>query len=148
MAIFSFSLLPKIFKSRRSRLRLVFLLKIVYNLVWTSHPLVLKRGEVNFDYLPQREESEKLEKGDGSMVLGQVVLKVYVYVCVWAGRELGDWHFSYLLFSEFIIFTYRNYITLCKTVLCIWRETIFFCHHNFKKKGHSKLSKNEPENIP
>ena len=24
---------------------------------------------------------------------------------------------------------------------------IFFCHHNFMKKGHSKLSKNEPENI-
>ena len=22
-----------------------------------------------------------------------------------------------------------------------------FCHHNFMKKGHSKLSKNEPENI-
>ena len=25
-------------------------------------PLVLKRGEVNFDYLPRREESEKLQK--------------------------------------------------------------------------------------
>ena len=24
----------------------------------------------------------------------------------------------------------------------------FFCHHNFMKKGHSKLSKNETENIP
>ena len=23
-----------------------------------------------------------------------------------------------------------------------------FCHHNFMKKGHSKLSENEPENIP
>ena len=23
---------------------------------------------------------------------------------------------------------------------------IFFCHHNFMKKGHFKLSKNEPEN--
>ena len=27
-------------------------------------------------------------------------------------------------------------------------EKLFFCHHNFMKKGHSKLSKNEPENIP
>ena len=24
----------------------------------------------------------------------------------------------------------------------------FFCHHNFMKKGDSKLSKNELENIP
>ena len=24
----------------------------------------------------------------------------------------------------------------------------FFCQHNFMKKGLSKLSKNEPENIP
>ena len=24
----------------------------------------------------------------------------------------------------------------------------FYCHHNFMKKRHSKLSKNEPENIP
>ena len=27
------------------------------------------------------------------------------------------------------------------------KKTIFFCHHNFMKKGHSKLSKNEPVNI-
>ena len=59
----------------------------------------------------------------------------------------GDWHFSYLIFSRFIIFTFRNYFTLCKIVLCIWRN-IFFCHHNFLKKGRSKLSKNELENIP
>ena len=111
-------------------------------------PIVLKREKINFDYLSRREESEKLEKGGGSMVQRQVLLKVCVYVCVWVGKEVRDWHFSYLLFLRFIIFTYRNYITLCKTVLCIWRETIFFCHHNFMKKGHSKLSKNEPENIP
>ena len=29
-----------------------------------------------------------------------------------------------------------------------FEEKLFFCHHNFMKKGHSKLSKNEPENIP
>ena len=78
----------------------------------------------------------KIKKGGGSMVQGQVLLK-------W-----GDWHFSYLIFSRFIIFTFRNYFTLCKIVLCIWRKTIFFCHHNFLKKDHSKLSKTEPENIP
>ena len=60
----------------------------------------------------------------------------------------GGWNFSYLIFSRFIIFTFRNYFTLCKIVLCIWRKIIFFCHHNFMNKGYSKLSKNEPENIP
>ena len=137
MSIFSYSLLPKIFKLKRSSLRLVFLIKIVYNIVRTPSPF-LKRGEVNFDYLPWSGESEKLEKRDGSIEHGQVLLK----------KAWGGWHFSYLIFSRFIIFTFRNYFTLCKIVLCIWRKIIFFCHHNFMKKGHSKLSKNEPENIP
>ena len=39
-------------------------------------------------------------------------------------------------------------LPFCKIVSCIWRKNIFFCHHNFMKKCHSKLSKNEPENIP
>ena len=49
---------------------------------------------------------------------------------------------------KIIIFTFRNYFTPSKIVSWIWKEINFFCHHNFKKKGHSKLSKNEPENIP
>ena len=40
------------------------------------NPLFLKKGEVNFDYLPQRRGSEKVKKGGGSMVQGQVFLKV------------------------------------------------------------------------
>ena len=35
-----------------------------------------------------------------------------------------------------------------KIVSCIWRILFFFSHHNFMKKVHSQLSKNEPENIP
>ena len=27
-------------------------------------------------------------------------------------------------------------------------KKFFFCHHHFMKKGHCKLSKYEPENIP
>ena len=80
----------------------------------------------------------KIKKRGGSLVQRQVFLK---------GGE-GVWHFSYLIFSRFIIFTFRNYFTLYRIVLCIWRKIIFFCHHNFMKKGHSKLSKNEPENVP
>ena len=106
IAIFSYSLLPKIFRFRRSSLRLVFLIKIVYNIVWTPPAPFSKQGEVNFDCLPGRGESEKLEKGGGSMVQWQVLLSV----CVWG----GDWHVSYLSFSRFIICTYRNYIILCK----------------------------------
>ena len=64
------------------------------------------------------------------------------------GEGVEGLHFSYLFFSRFIISTFRNYFTLCKIVLRIWRKTSFFCQHNFIKKGHSKLSNNEPENIP
>ena len=40
-------------------------------------------------------------------------------------------------------------ITLPFAKLCYaFEEKKIFCHHNFMKKGHSKLSKNEPENIP
>ena len=28
------------------------------------------------------------------------------------------------------------------------KKNYFFCHHNFMKKGQSKLTKNEPENVP
>ena len=85
MAIFSYSLLPRIFKFRRSSLRLVFLITIVYNIVRIPPPPPKYKagGGVNFDYLPRRRgESEKLEKGSVSMVQGQVLLKV----CVWAER--------------------------------------------------------------
>ena len=60
----------------------------------------------------------------------------------------GDWHFSNLIFSSFIIFIFRNYFTLSKIVLCIWRKIIFSCYHNFEKKVHPKLPKNKPEKIP
>ena len=70
---------------------------------------------------------------------------------IWKSRKRGvgggGWHFSYLIFSRFIIFTFRNYFTHSKIVLCIWRKIIFSYHRNFMKKGHSKLSRNESENI-
>ena len=54
----------------------------------------------------------------------------------------------YIFSSRFIILKYGNYLTLYKIILCIGRKIIFFCHHNFMKKRHSELFKNEPENIP
>ena len=38
-------------------------------------PFFLKGGGVNFNYLPRRGDSEKLKKGCGSMVQGEVFLK-------------------------------------------------------------------------
>ena len=56
----------------------------------------------------------------------------------------SSWHFSYLIFSWFINFTFRNYFSLCKIVLCIWRKIIF----SATIKCHSKVFKNEPEKMP
>ena len=55
------------------------------------------------------------------MVQGQVFLK---------GR---GWHFSYIVFSSFIIFTFKNYFTLCKIMLSFEEKlflsaTIIFCN--------------------
>ena len=60
---------------------------------------------INTNYkflLPPSEarESENIKKRGGSMVQGQVFLK-----------EGESWHFIYLIFSRFIIFTLRNYFT-------------------------------------
>ena len=93
-------------------------------------PFFLKGREVNFDCLPRKGEYERIQKGGGSMGQGQIFLKE------------GGWHFSYLIFSRFIIFTFRNYFTLCKIVLCIWRKT--FSPTIIYEKGHSKY---EEENI-
>ena len=55
---------------------ITILLIICDSIVWTPPPYIFKRGqEVNFNYLLQRGESEKLKKKGGSMVQGQVFLK-------------------------------------------------------------------------
>ena len=96
----------------------------------------LQEGRSKF-WLPSMEEGIwKINKSGWKYGAGAVLLK------------RREWHFSNLIFSRFIIFTFRNYFTLCKIVLCIWRKITFFCHHNFMQNGHSKLSKNEPGNIP
>ena len=59
------------------------------------------------------------------MVQGQVLLKE---------RGRGGWQFSYLTFSRLIIFTFGNYFTIYKILLCI-RKITFFCHHNFYEKN-------------
>ena len=63
----------------------------------------------------------------------------------WGVQGGGVWHFCCLIFSRFIIFTFRNY-SLENCVMHL--KNYFFCHHNFMKKVILKLYQNEPENIP
>ena len=120
-------------------------IEAIFQNVSNFDPCPPLKGEVSFDYLPRSPREgggqiwEFLKRG-WKYGAGAGLLKK-------AGEGRG-WHFSYLCFSRFIIFTFRNYFTLYKIGLCIWRKIIFFCYHNFMKKGHSKLSTNEPENIP
>ena len=112
------------------------------------HPL-FKRGRGSKFWLPPLEGgSEKLKKGGGSMVQGQVFL-----------RE-GGWHCSYLMLSRFVIFAFRNYFTLYKIVLWICRLFwlfILFCYCVIVffpatiilwRKIILSCLKKEPENTP
>ena len=61
---------------------------------------------------------------------------------------MGRGNFPIWFFQD-LSFLYLE-ITLPFAKLCYAFEEkkIFFCHYDFWKKSHSKLSKNEPENIP
>ena len=82
----------------------------------------------------EREGIKKIKKREWKYGAGADLLKR-------RGRGLALMLFD---FFRVIIFTFWNYFTLCKIVLYIWRKFIFFCQHNFIKKSHSKLSKNDP----
>ena len=85
----------------------VMLTKIKSN-IYALHnldlPPLFKGGRLILITSPGRGgDSEKLKKGGGSMVQGQVFLKG------------GDWYF-YLIFSRFIIFKSRNYFILSSKI--------------------------------
>ena len=71
------------------------------------------------------------------MVQGQLLLK-------------GGGGLVLFLFNFFNVFSFLHLeITLPFAKLCyVFEKNNFFCNHNFMKKGHSKLSKNELENTP
>ena len=98
--------------------------KVMPNIARRPPPDFLKEGDRNFRLPPQRWGIWKIKRRGGSMVLVQVFLKKK------GGGGGGGWHFSYLIFLRFIILTFRNYFTLCKIALCIFRKIIFFYHHN------------------
>ena len=89
-----------------------------------SHPLLgVKRGRSTF-WLP-------LPDGRGSWKIKKE-WKYGAGVGLWWGGGVG--FFRILFFSRFIIFTFRNYFTLCKIVLCIWRKLFFSATINLEKK--------------
>ena len=50
----------------------------------------------------------------------------------------------YLMFSRFLIFTFRNYSTLCKWCYTFEEKYFFSATITLRKKSYSKLSKQEP----
>ena len=53
---------------------------------------------------------------------------------------VGDFLKVCHFYIQKLLFPWQNCVTYLKT-------NYFFCHHTLMKKGHSKLSKNETENI-
>ena len=62
------------------------------------------------------------------------------------GQVLLKWGLALflLIFSRFIIFTFRNYLLQN----CVMHLDFFFMSPEFSEKIHFKWSENEPENIP
>ena len=58
-------------------------------------------------------------------------------------QGLSFLHFYFTLYK--IVMHLQVILIICIILLLL---LFFSCHHNFMKKGNSKLSKNEPENIP
>ena len=79
----------------------------------------------------------KIKEGGGSMVQGKVFLK---------GGEAGASTFPIWLYQGLSFLHLEITLPLESCVMHL-KKNYFFCHHNFMKKIHPKLTKNEPENI-
>ena len=82
----------------------------------------------------RRESKFCLPPSDGGRE-SEKLKKEWKYIVQWQ-VFLGGWHFFYLTFSRFIIFTLRQNCVMHLKIFC------------YRKKVHSKLCKNEAENIP
>ena len=116
--IFTISLILLLHQKVMQYQKYVIKQKWWFYIVWTPIP-PFKKGGINFNHLPWRGGGERICKTKKG------------------GGSMVQGQAS--IFSMFIIFIFRNYLI---------EDIIFFCQHNFMKKDHSKLSKNEPENIP
>ena len=84
-------------------------------------------------------KSKKLKKGSG-----------WKYGAGAGVFERGDWHFPYLIFSRFIIFTFRNYfLPFAKLCYAFAKKNYFFLPPEFYVIPKFILYvKNKPKNIP
>ena len=80
-----------------------------------SPPLFSKGGGSKFWLPPTEGGIWKIKEGGGNMVQGQVFLKAEGRPTLFLSNFFEVYHFAF-----------RNYFTLCKIVLRIWREIIFF----------------------
>ena len=99
-----------------------------------THLSLFKGGGGDFDYLPQRGDLKikkrgwKYGAGAGPLKRGRLTL------------------FLFNFFKVYYVYIYKLLYPLQNCVMHL-KKNYFFCNHNFMKKGHSKLSKNDPENI-
>ena len=103
----------------------------------SSEPPFLKGG-VNFKYLPWRGGGGiwKNKKWGGNMVLGQVFLKGGLALSLFTFFEgLSSLHLEINFPFAKLCYAFEEKLFFSVTII-LW------------KIGHSKLSKNEPENIP
>ena len=56
--------------------------------------------------------------------------------------------FLFNFFKVYHFYIQKLLYALQNCVMHLKKKNFFFCRPNFMKKGHSKLFKNEPENIP
>ena len=96
----------------------IYMLCIIQNPPFPP-PAFFKGGRVNFNYLPHGG--------------GKILKREWKWAGVFKG-DSGGWHLPYSIFSRFIIFTFndiiftcRNYFTLCFAKLCYaFEEKLFF----------------------
>ena len=112
---------------------------------WLNRKFSIEMVKVSFQnknwagYKCLVRKSEKMSLLKNFSKIWDVEFQKWHFLCSYVPEfhiyvSIHGWLFSYLIFSRFIIFTFRDYFTLlCKIVLCIWRKN-FFCHHNFMKK--------------
>ena len=109
------------------------------NIIPYFEPPTFLKGGVNLNYLPQ-------ELGGG----GCEKLKKGVLYGAGAGllKREGDWHISHLFFFLGLPFLHLEITLFFAKLSYAFEEKLFFSATISLWKSHSKLSKNEPENIP
>ena len=103
-------------------------------------------GGVNFDYLPWRGGILKNEKRGWKYCAGVGLFKRGA-LALFLLNAFKVYHFYIykLLYPLQNCYAFAGYFDYLYYFIIV---IIFSCHDNFMKKGNSKLSKNEPENIP